>query len=78
MKAIDWSQIYKKYKGLWVALLKDEVTVVGYGKTLQAAKKKALKKGFDHPIFTKVPPNSGPMISGILLGDLLSLMSAKK
>lgn len=62
MKAIDWSQIYKKYKGLWVALLKDEITVVGYGKTLQIAKKKALEKGYDHPIFTKVPTRLGTII----------------
>jgi len=62
MKAIDWSQIYKKYKGLWVALLKDEVTVVGHGKTLQAAKKMALKKGFDHPILTHMPKHLGPII----------------
>ena len=67
MKAIDWSQIYKKYKGKWVALLDDEVTVVGHGKTLQAAKKMALKKGYDHPIFTHMPPHLGPVIGGFLL-----------
>jgi len=78
MSAINWTQLYKRYKGLWVALLKDEVTVVGHGKTLQAAQKMALKKGYDHPIFTRVPPNFGPMIGGIMLGDLLSLNSVKK
>ena len=41
----DWGKIYKEYKGLWVALLKDGVTVVGSGKTLQDARRKAEKRG---------------------------------
>ena len=43
----DWSKIYKKYKGLWVALLEDGITVVGSGKTLRDARRVAEKKG--HP-----------------------------
>ena len=31
--AIDWTKNFKKYKGLWVALKKDQVTVVASGKT---------------------------------------------
>lgn len=53
--AIDWTHIYKKYKGLWVALKDDEVTVVSSGKTLDETAKKAQKKGFSDPIFFRVP-----------------------
>jgi hypothetical protein len=35
--AIDWTQIYQKYKGLWVALKDDEKTVVGSGESPQEA-----------------------------------------
>ncbi len=51
----DWSKIYKKYKGLWVALSDDEVTVVGSGKTLKEAMDQSQKKGFHSPIFSRVP-----------------------
>ena len=53
MKAIDWSKISVKYKGLWVALKDDEVTVISSGKTLKEAAKKAEEKGFKNPIFTR-------------------------
>ncbi len=52
---------------MWVALLDDEITVVGYGKTLKQAHNMAVKKGYDHPIFTRMPPHLGPMIGGFLL-----------
>ncbi len=67
MTAIDWTQIYKKYKGMWVALLDDEITVVGHGKTLKEAKEKALENGHDHPIFTKMPADNSSYIGGALL-----------
>jgi hypothetical protein len=51
----DWSKIYKKYKGLWVALLDDEQTVVGSGKTLKEAMNQAQKKGHSSPIFSRMP-----------------------
>ena len=53
--ATDWTKIYKKYKGLWVALKDDEVTVVGNGKTPQAALKMAAEKGYSEPYITRVP-----------------------
>lgn len=53
--AIDWTNIYKKYKGLWVALKDDEVTVISSGKSLEETAKKAEKKGFKKPIFYFVP-----------------------
>ncbi len=55
MKAIDWTELYKKYKGLWVALKKDEITVISSGKTLDEAARKAQKKGYKNPIFYSVP-----------------------
>ena len=55
--AIDWSKIYKKYKGLWVALAKDEETVLATGKTLKQALEEARQKGYQHPIMTRMPEN---------------------
>jgi hypothetical protein len=53
--AIDWTKIYKKYKGLWVALLDDEQTVVGSGKTAKEAWEEAKRKGYKRPILTRMP-----------------------
>jgi len=53
--AIDWSGVYKKYKGQWVAFADDETTVVGYGKTAQTALKKAIANGYQEPILSKMP-----------------------
>ncbi|MEK7068367.1 MAG: DUF5678 domain-containing protein [Patescibacteria group bacterium] len=53
--AIDWTNIYKKYKGQWVALADDEKTVLGAGRTVQDALAKAKKKGNNDPILTRMP-----------------------
>jgi len=53
--SIDWTNIYQKYKGLWVALLDDEQTVVGSGKLLKEAVREANKNGCKNPIVTRVP-----------------------
>lgn len=53
--AKDWTKIYKKYKGLWVALDEDEVTVLGVGKTVQDAVAAARKKTTKTPFLTRVP-----------------------
>lgn len=55
MAAIDWTKIYQKYKGLWVALEDDEKTVIAAGKNLKEASKKAEKRGFKNPIFMQIP-----------------------
>ena len=62
MGAIDWTKIYKKYKGLWVALKKDNKTVIASGKTLKEAIEKAKKKGYKEPILFKVPTEILPYI----------------
>jgi len=52
--AIDWTPIYKKYKGLWVALEQDEKTVIASGKEARAVLDEAISKG-KSPIMIKVP-----------------------
>jgi len=53
--AIDWTRIYNKYKGLWVALKSDEKTVVASGKTAKETWDKAQGKGCKKPILTYMP-----------------------
>lgn len=60
--AIDWTHIFKKYKGKWVALKDDQKTVVGAGSSLQKAVDEAKKKGFKNPILFKVPTEVLPYI----------------
>lgn len=55
MKVIDWTDIHKKYKGLWVGLKDDEETVVASGKTIDEVMDKSQKKGYQTPILYKVP-----------------------
>ncbi len=57
MAAIDWTHIYCGYKGKWVALQQDEVTVISSGKTLKEAMEKAHAKGYERPIMFRVPKN---------------------
>lgn len=60
--AIDWTNIYKKYKGLWVALKKDEKTVIASGKTAKEAWQKAQDKGFKKPILSRMPAKLIPYV----------------
>jgi len=53
--AIDWRKIYKKYRGLWVALKEDEKSVIAFGETAKEVFDKAKKEGYKEPILTKVP-----------------------
>lgn len=62
MQAIDWSGIYKKYKGLWVGLKDDEITVIASGKTVKDVMEKSQKKGYGSPILFKVPARIIPYI----------------
>lgn len=66
MTAIDWTQIYKRYKGLWVALAQDEQTVLASGKTAKEAWDKAHKKGFKKPILTHMPEKLIPFVGSFL------------
>lgn len=60
--AIDWTKIYEKYKGLWVALEKDETTVVASGKTAKEAWDRAQEKGYKKPILTHMPERIVPYV----------------
>ncbi|OGY21241.1 MAG: hypothetical protein A2126_00060 [Candidatus Woykebacteria bacterium GWB1_45_5] len=62
MVAIDWTPIFKKYKGKWVALKDDEETVVGAGDTVAEALEEARKKGYENPILTKMPKEIIPYV----------------
>jgi len=53
--AINWRNLFKKYKGQWIALVEDEITVVGNGTTAKIAYQNATKNGKRNPILTKVP-----------------------
>ncbi len=53
--AIDWTQLYKKYKGLWIALKNDEKTVVASGKTDKEAWDTARRVGYEKPILKRMP-----------------------
>lgn len=53
--AKDWSKLYKRYKGLWVALAEDDSTVLGVGKTVQEAVMAARKKTDKTPFLTRMP-----------------------
>ncbi len=63
--AKDWSKIYKKYKGLWVALAKDEMTVLGSGVTVQEAVKKAKMRSAETPFLTRVPNSLSAYVGSI-------------
>jgi len=63
--AIDWTKIYQKYKGLWVALLDDQQTVVGSGKTLKEALRGADQKGYRDPIVMRVPAEIIPYVGSV-------------
>lgn len=52
---INWTNLQKKYKGLWVALAKNEKTVIAYGKTAREALAKAKSKSRETPILTRMP-----------------------
>ena len=53
--AIDWTGLFKKYKGLWVALAEDEKTVIAAAKSAKSAYEQARKKGIESPIMLSVP-----------------------
>lgn len=61
----NWKNIYKKYKGLWVTLDKNETKVISSGKTLKAAMDQAVKKGFKDPIVMNVPKDVVTYVGGI-------------
>ncbi|MFH1170620.1 MAG: DUF5678 domain-containing protein [Candidatus Vogelbacteria bacterium] len=61
----DWTKIYKKYKGLWVALKDDEITVIGSGQLLKDAMAQANKMGYKNPIAMRVPDNLSTYVGSL-------------
>lgn len=55
LSPIDLSKKLRPYENQWVALSTDHKEVLGAGKTLAEAKRKAQKRARDF-IFTKLPP----------------------
>jgi hypothetical protein len=55
LKTIDWTKLYEKYKGRWVALSEDNETVVGSGPTAKEALDQAHRNGFTDAAITYVP-----------------------
>ena len=62
MVAKDWTKIQKRYKGLWVALAEDEVTVLGAGKTVRDAIAQARRKTSETPYLTLMPKKIVPYV----------------
>lgn len=55
MSEINWTPLYKKYKGQWVALAQDEVTVISHGKNAKTVWSEAIKKVSFTPVLLKIP-----------------------
>lgn len=69
---IDWTDISKKYKGLWVGLKSDEKTVIASGKTVKEVIQKSESKGYKNPLLFRVPAKVIPYI-GTLLRDEIQI-----
>jgi hypothetical protein len=63
-KALDFTQIVKKYKGKWVTLTEDEKKVISSGKSAKEALEKTKKEGLKNPILFKVPISVLPYVGG--------------
>jgi hypothetical protein len=53
----DWSQLFANYRGQWVALADDEVTVLAAALTATEALAASASKGTPAPILYRVPDN---------------------
>jgi hypothetical protein len=53
--ATNWTNIYRTYKGKWIALKADEKTVIASGLRASAVYKKAMNSGYKNPILSYVP-----------------------
>ncbi len=51
----DWTNIYKKYKGSWIALEDDQETVIAAAKDVKSALKLSESRGNSDPILFRVP-----------------------
>jgi len=51
-KGVDLSKLLASDKDEWIALSSDETRIVGRGRTLEEAYKKAIQRGEEDPIMT--------------------------
>jgi hypothetical protein len=51
----DWSLLFAKYRGQWVALADDEMTVLAAAPTAKGALAASAAKGAPEPILYRVP-----------------------
>ena len=63
--AKDWTKLYKKYKGLWVALAEDETTVLAADKNARKAWLSAKETGTINPILTRVPESTSAYVGAV-------------
>lgn len=62
-KYINFTPLYKKYPGQWVALGNDEKTVFAAGKRAKTVLAESKKKGHKDPILYRVPSKISLSIS---------------
>jgi uncharacterized protein DUF5678 len=56
MAARDWRELYQQYRGQWVALKEDEMTVISSASTLKEVLAEAARLGYPNPPrVTKMP-----------------------
>lgn len=53
--SINFTFLYRKYPGQWVALANDEKTVLASGKSAKQALEMSKKHGYKSPILYRVP-----------------------
>ncbi len=53
--AKDWTEIFERYHGLWLALADDETSVIAAAKTAKEALREAVAKGTPDPLLYRVP-----------------------
>ena len=51
----DWTHLFKKYRGKWVALADDETTVIAAAATAKQALHSSAAKGTSDPLLYRVP-----------------------
>lgn len=55
MTSKNWTTLFESYKGQWVALKDDEVTVIAHDKVAAKVLEKAANNGFEKPILFRIP-----------------------
>jgi hypothetical protein len=63
----DWSMLFAKHRGQWVALADDEVTVVAAGPTAKDALAASAARGAPDPILYRVPDTRDAFVGNEVL-----------